>query len=126
MEVLKNFRENLRDGGLLIIDFPNFHLHSIDNRAIVYEYGVIIGIVKEYLDDNSRYSVLHERFYRKDGDNLIFIGESRTRVRRYFIEDFMDMLPKVGFTILRIYSTLSFSDFDKFRDSRFVIIAIKR
>ncbi|MGC8607489.1 MAG: class I SAM-dependent methyltransferase [Vulcanisaeta sp.] len=57
MEVLKNFRENLRDGGLLIIDFPNFHLHFIDNKAIVYDYGDIIGIVREYLDDGSRYSV---------------------------------------------------------------------
>ncbi|WP_054842790.1 hypothetical protein [Vulcanisaeta distributa] len=126
METLRNFHENLRNGGLLIIDFPNFHLLSIDNRAVVYDYGDIIGIVREYLEDNSRYSVLHERFYRRDGDNLVFIGESRTRVRRYFIEDFMDMLPKAGFAVLGVHSTLSFSDFNRLRDQRFTVVAIKR
>ncbi len=65
METLRNFHEYLRSGGLLIIDFPNFHLHSVDNRAFIHEYGDVIGMVREYLEDNSRYSVLHERFYRR-------------------------------------------------------------
>ncbi len=48
------------------------------------------------------------------------------RVRRYFIEDFMDMLPKADFTVLGVHSTLSFSDFNRLRDPRFTIVAIKR
>ncbi len=33
---------------------------------------------------------------------------------KYFIEYFTYMLPKAEFTVLGIYSTLSFNDFDKF------------
>ena len=61
---------------------------------------------------------------KKEGNDLIFVEEENIRVRKYYIEDIINLLSG-KFEILNIYKTLSLNNFDKTKDGRFTIVARK-
>ncbi|BFI73314.1 hypothetical protein YN1_3010 [Nanoarchaeota archaeon] len=123
IKTLNNFYENLRDNGLLILEFDNFYIQEF-NREFILNYKEVLEIDKVVQDEDPKFLFFDEKFYKKQGEDLIFIGKEKIKVRKYYVEDFINLLSG-KFEILSIYKTLSFNDFERNRDGRFTIVAKK-
>lgn len=123
IKTIRNFYENMNKDGLLILEYTNYLTYPI-NQTMVFDYGNIIEISTLIPIDN-KYVVFHDKYYKKDNNDLIFLEEYKIKVRAYSLEDITKILEENNFKVLKVFRTLSFSDFNKLRDNRFTIVAKK-
>ena len=128
LKTLKNFNNNLRKNGLLIIEMPNARRSKERLRStslIDYnDYGDYVEITEHTLVDD-KYHLFNEKFYKKSGNDLIFEKEIKIKLRLYEIDELVNMLKEAGFKVIEMYDTLTFKKFDLMSSNRVTIISLK-
>jgi len=123
-KTLQNFYQNLRNGGILILEFRNMDLVKLREKEIEYEeYEDFVEIGDIKVEGN--YLVFDQKFYSKKGRDLIFVEEVVNKVRAYGINELKEIVEKVNFKILEVFETLTFKNFDKQKSGRLTLIARK-
>jgi SAM-dependent methyltransferase len=132
-EVLKNAARHLRRKGIIIIDVVNGEsnmAYMAANPNTIFckesgEYTIIEHLGLEYVN-KVPYQLRDERFYKKNGKNLLFLKkDSVRRLRLYSEEDLRHQLSKAGFRHLYSFPGNSFIKFKK-DARRIVIVAVKK
>ncbi|MEM0379486.1 MAG: class I SAM-dependent methyltransferase [Nanopusillaceae archaeon] len=120
LKTMKNFNKLLRTGGILILEDVN--PEKVENQNLFFDYGEIVEFCEIKVDKNHR--IFFEKYFRKDGKNLIFLEDFVIRVRLYTYEEYNKLFELCGFKLLKAYEYLSFREY-RSDSSRIVYVALK-
>lgn len=107
IQALKNFFHHLADGGKLLVDLifePDIELGKVSTRKWTSQNNDVITLEhkKVELDWIHQFSVSHNRYERWRKGSLIESELERIPIRWYGVDEFKDILEKVGFTDISV------------------------
>ncbi|MFH7902994.1 MAG: class I SAM-dependent methyltransferase [Candidatus Aenigmatarchaeota archaeon] len=120
LKTMKNFNKLLRTGGILILEDVN--PEKVENQNLFFDYGEIVEFCEIKIEKN--YRIFLEKYFKKDGKNLIFLEDFVIKVRLYTYEEYNKLFELCGFKLLNAYEYLSFREY-RSDSSRVVYIALK-
>lgn len=128
LQILKNISNHLRKRGLFILDIPNASGRICKlNPILVQETSSILEICRNEVkfDKGKPFWTLRMKFYKKKGENLLYIGKYFQRVRLYFVPEISEMLNRAGFKPLRFFKSLSFDEV-RLHTPQMVVVSVKK
>jgi len=106
--VLRQVRELVRNGGaLLFIDFVNRDYIAIASaifgaRPAVYDYGDHVVVESIIFNPVLGEVLIRQLFYRKSGPDLLYVGDSRFKMRVYSISELVKLARRSGWCLNRV------------------------
>ncbi len=101
---------------LFVLRFPNkvtlSVLHGLlGYRALDYvlDLGDIVVIEKHFFDPASSWRCMTWRFYKKRGENLVYIGELRMEMYVYSIDELAEIAREAGWELEKAYSSVNYA-----------------
>lgn len=98
VQVMENFYGALNEGGILLLDFPNFgNRELLRGGESVMRRGDNIEIMEEGAEGKVR--KIRIRLFKDLGDKLLLEGELRQNLWAYTPEDLKEMAEDIGFEV---------------------------
>lgn len=98
VQVMENFYEALDEGGILLLDFPNFgNQELLRGGELVMRRGDNIEIMEEGAEGKVR--KIRIRLFKDLGDRLILEGELKQDLWAYTPEELKEMAEDAGFEV---------------------------
>ncbi len=121
--VLENFREALRDGGILIIDLPNPALEGPFSMFKRWDRKYVEILEDRQIDEKRREIWL--RLFEDSENILKLVKEIKVPLRMYTRKEMVELLHKHGFKVLFTLKDYSFKPADE-KARRILYVAVRR
>lgn len=108
INILSSTRKFVKDSGaLFLVDFVHKDHLAIESaligpRTIAYDYGDYVVLEYTIFNPISSEIFIKQRFYRKEGPDLVYIDEALFKMRVYSLSEIVDMARRSGWCLNKV------------------------